>query len=130
MVFLRLWNVMHMAVNMHIIDLELNFRLKDRTIHLQSSLTYPDYSLIRTPVWEPFMIIYIESVSLIRIFTYTDGRFGNGGVRIRLHCNLRGYGFFRSKNILLRFAAQRNCFGKLVHIIIIEIQERKLSFGI
>ena len=26
---------------------------------IQSSLTYPDYSLIRTPVWEPFMNIYI-----------------------------------------------------------------------
>ena len=51
---------------------------------IQWSLTYPDYSSIRTHVWEPIMFIYmyIESVSLIRKFSYLDSHLGNGGVWI------------------------------------------------
>ena len=63
------------------------FSLFFRGNTIQSSLTYPDptyqdYSLIRTSVWEPFMIIYVEYVSLIRIFSYPDSQLENGGVRI------------------------------------------------
>ena len=46
--------------------------------------TYPDYSLIRTPVWKPIMIVYMymESNSLIQIFSYLDSQIGSGGVQI------------------------------------------------
>ena len=53
-----------------------------KVTHIQLSLTYPDYSLIRTPVREPLMNTYIESISLIWIFSYPDSHLGNGGVRI------------------------------------------------
>ena len=45
--------------------------------------TYPDYSFIPTHVWEPIMIIiYWESDSCIRIFSYPYMWLGNGGIRI------------------------------------------------
>ena len=49
---------------------------------VQWSLTYLDCSLIRTHFWEPIMIIYIGSVSLIRILSYPDSQLRYGGVRI------------------------------------------------
>ena len=49
-----------------------------------SGPTYPDYSFIRTHVWEPIMItcIYIDIDSLKQIFSYLDSQLGMGGVRI------------------------------------------------
>ena len=48
---------------------------------LRGSLTYPDliyldFSLIRTHHLEQIQIIYIESDSLIRIFSYLDSNIG------------------------------------------------------
>ena len=53
--------------------------------HIQWSITYPnptypDYSLIRSYVWEPILIIYRESDSFMRIFSYLDSQLWNGGV--------------------------------------------------
>ena len=53
-----------------------------RQYAVQWSLTYPDYSLIRTYVLEQIMIIYRKSDSLIWIFNYPDSQLGNEGVRI------------------------------------------------
>ena len=41
--------------------------------------TYPDYSHIRTPLWEPIMIIniYLDCASIIRIFSYADSQHWN-----------------------------------------------------
>ena len=44
--------------------------------------TYTDYSLIRTHVWEPIMIIYRENGSFIQKFSHPDSQIGNRGVRI------------------------------------------------
>ena len=47
------------------------------TSHIQWNLTYldltyPEYSFIRTHVWESIIILYIEIDYLIRIFSYLD----------------------------------------------------------
>ena len=48
-----------------------------------SDLNYPDYSIIRTHVWDlTNWNIHIESDSFIRIFSYPDSWLGNEGVRI------------------------------------------------
>ena len=47
-----------------------------------TDLTYPDHSLIRTPVLELIPHSSTESDTFIRKFSYPDSQFGNGGVRI------------------------------------------------
>ena len=44
--------------------------------------TFPDYSLIWTQVWEPIIVMYRESDSLIQKFSYPDSHLGNRGVWI------------------------------------------------
>ena len=51
-------------------------------IYIQWSLIYPDYSLIRTHVWELIPILQQKVHPEIRKFSYTDSQSGNRGVRI------------------------------------------------
>ena len=45
-------------------------------------MKYSEVLLIRTHVWEPIIIIYRGSDSLIRIISYPDSQLVNEGVRI------------------------------------------------